>query len=67
MADSSDDFYSPDPLMMEESYRRAGLLRSVKTGVTTTSLTTNSTFDEYYSLWRGIWDPADSRACLGKI
>jgi len=58
MADSSDDFYSPDPLMMEESLE-SWVITKCEDWRDNYESNYEQQFDEYYRLWRGIWDPAD--------
>ena len=54
----SDDFYSPDPLMMQESLE-SWVITKCEDWRDNYQSNYEQQFDEYYRLWRGIWDPSD--------
>ena len=54
----SDDFYSPDPLMMEQSLE-SWVITKCEDWRDNYQSNYEQQFDEYYRLWRGIWDPSD--------
>ena len=53
-----DDIYSPDPLMMQESIE-SWVINKCEDWRDYYESNYEADFDEYYRLWRGIWDPAD--------
>jgi hypothetical protein len=56
----ADDIYEPDPLMIEESL--AGwVMTKCEDWRDYYESNYEERFDEYYRLWRGQWDPADSQ------
>lgn len=57
MADA--EIYSPDPLMMEESIEE-WVMTKCENWRDHYESNYEAKFEEYYRLWRGQWDPADS-------
>ena len=57
MADA--EIYSPDPLMMEESLEE-WVMTKCENWRDHYESNYEARFEEYYRLWRGQWDPADS-------
>ena len=58
MADA--EIYSPDPLMIEESIEE-WVMTKCENWRDHYESNYEAKFEEYYRLWRGQWDPADSR------
>jgi hypothetical protein len=58
MADA--EIYSPDPLMIEESIEE-WVMTKCENWRDHYESNYEARFEEYYRLWRGQWDPADSR------
>ena len=54
-----DDFYSPDPLLVQESLED-WVMTKCEDWRDNYQSNYEEKFDEYYRLWRGIWDPADT-------
>ncbi len=54
-----DDFYSPDPLLVQESLEE-WVMTKCEDWRDNYQSNYEEKFDEYYRLWRGIWDPADT-------
>ena len=54
-----DDFYSPDPLLIQESLED-WVMTKCEDWRDNYQSNYEEKFDEYYRLWRGIWDPADT-------
>ena len=54
-----DDFYSPDPLLIQESLED-WVMNKCEDWRDNYQSNYEEKFDEYYRLWRGIWDPADT-------
>ena len=54
-----DNIYSPDPLMIQESLED-WVITKVEDWRDFFESNYEDKFDEYYRLWRGIWDPADT-------
>ena len=57
MADA--EIYSPDPLMIEESIEE-WVMTKCENWRDHYESNYEARFEEYYRLWRGQWDPADS-------
>jgi hypothetical protein len=55
----AEDIYSPDPLMVEESIEE-WVMTKCENWRDYYESNYEAKFDEYYRLWRGQWDPADS-------
>ena len=55
----SDNLYSPDPLMIQESLED-WIMTKCEDWRDNYQSNYEEKFDEYYRLWRGIWDPADT-------
>ena len=53
------DIYSPDPLMVQENLED-WVMTKVEDLRDFFESNYEAKFDEYYRLWRGIWDPADT-------
>jgi hypothetical protein len=54
-----DNIYSPDPLMIQETLEDF-VMTKVEDWRDFFESNYEAKFDEYYRLWRGIWDPADT-------
>ena len=54
-----DNIYSPDPLMIQENLED-WVMTKVEDWRDFFESNYENKFDEYYRLWRGIWDPADT-------
>ena len=54
----ADDIYSPDPLMTGETIE-GWVMNKCEDWRDYFESNHESDFDEYYRLWRGMWDPAD--------
>ena len=55
----AEDIYSPDPLMIEESLEE-WVITKCENWRDYYESNYEAKFEEYYRLWRGQWDPADS-------
>lgn len=55
----AEDIYSPDPLMVQESIEQ-WVMTKCEDWRDYYESNYEDRFDEYYRLWRGQWDPADS-------
>jgi len=55
----AEDIYSPDPLMIEESLEE-WVMTKCENWRDHYESNYEQRFEEYYRLWRGQWDPADS-------
>jgi hypothetical protein len=55
----AEEFYEVDPLMVEESIE-GWVMSKVEDWRDHFESNYEQKFDEYYRLWRGIWDPADT-------
>ena len=55
----ADEIYSPDPLVMEESLE-GWVINKCENWRDYYESNYEGKFEEYYRLWRGQWDPADS-------
>ena len=55
----AEDIYSPDPLMIEESLEE-WVMTKCENWRDHYESNYEQKFEEYYRLWRGQWDPADS-------
>lgn len=55
----ADEIYSPDPLVIEESLE-SWVINKCENWRDYYESNYEGRFDEYYRLWRGQWDPADS-------
>ena len=55
----AEDIYSPDPLMVEESIEE-WVMTKCENWRDYYESNYEAKFEEYYRLWRGQWDPADS-------
>ena len=55
----ADEIYSPDPLMIEESLEE-WVMTKCENWRDYYESNYEAKFEEYYRLWRGQWDPADS-------
>jgi hypothetical protein len=55
----ADEIYSPDPLMIEESLEE-WVMTKCENWRNHYESNYEARFEEYYRLWRGQWDPADS-------
>jgi hypothetical protein len=55
----AEDIYSPDPLMIEESLEE-WVITKCENWRDHYESNYEAKFEEYYRLWRGQWDPADS-------
>jgi len=56
----AEDIYSPDPLMIEESLEE-WVMTKCENWRDHYESNYEAKFEEYYRLWRGQWDPADSQ------
>src|SRR6056300_905119 len=54
----AEELYSPDPLMMGETIE-GWVMNKCESWRDYYESNYEQDFDEYYRLWRGIWDPAD--------
>lgn len=54
-----ENIYSPDPLMTDESLED-WVMSKVESWRDHFEANYEEKFDEYYRLWRGVWDPSDS-------
>ena len=55
----AEEIYSPDPLMIEESLEE-WVMTKCENWRDHYESNYEQKFEEYYRLWRGQWDPADS-------